>query len=845
MALGTFGGALTLVSVSDGADGGSHSVEVNHNKIYKFYSQNSSEPSYSPDTFTFKLVSGSTVEPISDYTSEISLIGPSSQMSNIWALLGRLQGYPLIETETPTAVNLLTVARVPNLLTNTIEFRFIELFGYDVEKQELGNTAADITAFNTLLNTIRSENCYFVVEAFQNGNPIANAAVALEFGTSENMAKFAVTAGTIEAAIGESKLEFSASGLSVINGGLTIYERDNSGDVPVNRKIFYYDEDAKVLYVEGSGTFTGTIHATAGSFSGDVSADNLIANAGTIGGFTIHEDGLYSTDDNQSIQLISTPEGSYIKADNIELGVGAKIKRYIQLGNAYIWNPDDQDNIGRSFIEVKDTNDQNVISLSDEGVFRLGQITMNGRTSTIYGDSFSITPSLASFSNISASGKISTAIFEQGHLQSAGGLMMFKPAYKIESYVGNVLTLDQEFLGSVDDYVYVVKDDGTPISGLIQISAKQDNTVTLINTIDGSDFSYSGTLISLIDIGAENDLIIGINSSNGSTAFLKQRGITISQFNLAQSDPEDPSTKYMDENINPKVFLGDLDTSGIDFSDTGVQKSRGFGLYSENVYLTGSLTTKINTTSANPSFAGVNTLDGTHATVFIEHAYGDLDDSAIVFWAGSTGVSPQEIQRAPFQVTERGSIYATQGIFTGAIITESFISGADLYAARIHGTGRTEGTDYGLAFYDTSEGIVFFEGTPSTASEVFSIGNNGFRKGNSYFIDIGSSGINFNGNDFRGTNYYTNNTQGEYLRLYQNFVAGAHISSEDVEILDAKITFNQQGLYFNVTNAQNMSITQNLVKMSAESTQMDNTVLFGEQLKYEKVNDGYNLFVMS
>ena len=845
MALGTFGGALTLVSVSDGADGGSHSVEVNHNKIYKFYSQNSSEPSYSPDTFTFKLVSGSTVESISDYTSEISLIGPNSQMSNIWALLDRLQGYPLIETETPTAVNLLTVARVPNLLTNTIEFRFIELFGYDVEKQELGNAAADITAFNNLLEMIMDENCYFVVQTFQNNNLIASAVVAVEFGTSKNMAKFAVTASTIEAAVGESKLEFSASGLSVINGGLTIYERDTSGDVPVNRKIFYYNEDEKALYIEGSGTFTGTIHATAGSFSGDVSADNLIANAGMIGGFAIHEDGLYSTDDNQSIQLISTPEGSYIKADNIDLGVGAKIERYIQLGNAYLWNPDGQDNIGRSFIEIKDDNNQDIISLSDEGILRLGQITLNGRNSTIYGDSFSITPSLASFNNISASGKISTAIFEQGHLQSAGGLMMFKPAYKIESYTNNVLTLDQEFLGSVDDYVYVVKEDGTPISGLIQVSEKEGNTVTLINTIDGSDFSYSGTLVSLIDIGVENDLIVGINSSNTPGAFLKQRGITISQFNLVQSDPEDPSTKYMNENINPKVFLGDLDTSGIDFSDTGVQKSRGFGLYSENVYLTGSLTTKINTTSGNPSFAGVNTLDGTHATVFIEHAYGDLDDSAIVFWAGSTGVLPQEIQRAPFQVTEKGSIYASQGIFTGAIITESFISGADLYAARIHGTGRTEGTDYGLAFYDTSEGIVFFEGTPSTASEVFSIGNNGFRKGNNYFIDISSSGINFNGNDFKGLNYYTDNIQGEYLRLYQNFIIGAHIDSEDVETLDAKITFNQQGLYFNVTDSQNMSITQSLVKISAESAQMDNTILFGEQLKYEKVSNGYNLFVLS
>lgn len=837
MALGTFGGALTLVSVSDGADGGGYTLSLNPEKIYKFYIQGSDDPVYSPTSLTFGVnTSEGVVVPTSEYTSELTLIAQNSQISNIWSLLGRLQGYPVSEYEQPQAVNMLSVGRT--VQTNTIVFNFFELYGYDISKPELGNSSADILAFNTLLTLMSEENCFLTIQVFQSNTPLVKTVVSIEFGTNKDMAKFAVTANTIEAAVSNSKLEFSATGLAIRNGGLSIFDNQDN-------KIFYYDNVGQSLYVEGTGTFTGTIHATAGSFTGDVSADNLIANAGTIGGFTIHEDGLYSIDDNQSIQLISTPEGSYIKADNIELGVGAKIKRYIQLGNAYLWNPDDQDNISRSFIEVKDSNDQNVISLSDEGVFRLGQITMNGHTSTIYGDSFSITPSLASFSNISASGKISTAIFEQGHLQSAGGLMMFKPAYKIESYTGNVLTLDQEFLGSVDDYVYVVKDDGAPISSLIQVSAKQGNTVTLINTIDGSDFSYSGALISLIDIGAENDLIIGINSSNDSTAFLKQRGITISQFNLAQSDPEDPSTKYMDENINPKVFLGDLDTSGIDFSDSGVQKSRGFGLYSENVYLTGSLTTKINTTSANPSFAGVNTLDGTHATVFIEHAYGDLDDSAIVFWAGSTGVTPQEIQRAPFQVTERGSIYATQGIFTGAIITESFISGADLYAARIHGTGRTEGTDYGLAFYDTSEGIVFFEGTPSTASEVFSIGNTGFRKGNSYFIDIDSSGINFNGNDFRGTNYYTNNTQGEYLRLYQNFVAGAHISSEDVEILDAKITFNQQGLYFNVTNAQNMSITQNLVKMSAESTQMDNTVLFGEQLKYEKVSNGYDLFVMS
>ena len=417
---------------------------------------------------------------------------------------------------------------------------------------------------------------------------------------------------------------------------------------------------------------------------------------------------------------------------------------------------------------------------------------------------------------------------------------MFKPSYKIESYTATTLTLDQNFQGSVGNYVYIISDNGTAIPGLIQITAINDNIVTLSTSI-----GYDGTLVSLIDIGLEDDLIIGVNSSNTSSSFLKPRGITISEFNLSQQSGS--STKYIDENINPKVFLGDLDTSNIDFSDTGISsKTRGFGLYSENVYLTGSLTTKVNSSSANTTFAGVNTLDGASATVFVEHGYEIEDNSAIVFWAGSTGVSTREIQEAPFQVTERGSIYASQGIFTGAIITDSYIRGADLYAARIHGTGRQEGTDYGLAFYDTSEGIVFFEGTPTNASEVFSIGNAGLRRGNDYFVGITNSGIDFNGNNFNGNNYYTDKNQNSYIHLYQNSVIGAHINNEDSEVLDAKITFNQQGINFGIkNNSQNMSMTQNLIKMSTESVQMDNTILFGESLKYEKVSNGYNLFVLS
>ena len=828
MSIGTFGGAITLASVSDGASGSGHTIEVNHNKIYKFYPQNSADPSYSPVAFNFKLTSGGTVESVSDYTSEISLVGTDSQISNIWALLGRLEGYPLVETETPQAENLLTATRIINLLTNTIEFRFVELFGYDIDKPELGNAQEDIETFHDLLDMIRDENCYFIIDAFQNNSPISTAALPLEFGTSKDMAKFAVTASTIEAAVGESKLEFNVNGLSVRNGGLTIYNNENE-------KIFYYDNTEHLLYIMGNGTFTGEINATSGSFTGDVSADTLTANAGTIGGFTIQDTGLYSTDENQSLKLLS--DGS-IDAENINLGTGAHLNRYLQLGdNAFIWNPDDEQNVNHYFIEVKDSNNLEVVTLDDSGVLKVGAITLDGRTSTIYGDSFSITPNLASFNNIAASGKISTAVFEHGHLQSAGGSMMFRPAYKIDGRNNNILTLDQDFQGQVGDYVYVIKDDGTPVSGLIQVTAKSGSTVTLDN------IAYNGDLISLIDIGAEGDIIIGINSSDTSSTFLRPRGITISEFNLGQLDPEDPTTKYIDENITPKVFLGDLDTSGITFSDTPKQ-TRGYGLYSENVYLTGSLTTKVNTT--NPTFAGVNTLDGISATVFVEHNYGN-DTSPIVFWAGSAGTEPRQIQAAPFQVTANGSIYATQGIFTGAIITESFISGADLYAARIHGTG-TEQDGYGLAFFDCEKGIVFYEGNQSTVpspTEIFSIGTTGLRKGNNYFIEVGASGVNFDGNNYKGINYFTDTTQSSYIHLYQNSIIGAHTINENEESADANITFNQQGMNFGVTNSTTMNITQNLIKMRTDSVQIDNTVLFGEQLKYEKVANGYDLFVLS
>jgi hypothetical protein len=67
---------------------------------------------------------------------------------------------------------------------------------------------------------------------------------------------------------------------------------------------------------------------------------------------------------------------------------------------------------------------------------------------------------------------------------------------------------------------------------------------------------------------------------------------------------------------------------------TGDNNITGIGLYADNVFLNGSLTTKVD----SESFAGVNTIGEATATVF-----GSDDTSRIVFWAGSTSSSNAHI----------------------------------------------------------------------------------------------------------------------------------------------------------------------------------------------------------
>lgn len=720
------------------------------------------------------------------------------------------------------------------------------VFSYSI--QDLINNYTDVIPTNTILKFAYLEN----------NEEIAIKIIPYQFGTSEDMAKFAVTAASINAAVGKSTLEFDADGLTIRNGHFEIIDNKDVS-------LLQYTPPSGA---EGSGLLeiTGKIHATDGEFTGKINAIE-----GDIGGFIIDNDGLYSKSgydtSNSNIRLLG--EKGEIYAKNITLGTSAQIEEYIQLGNAFLRNPDKAE--GKLLLEAGE------IKLNDEGVLQLGTTKLDGKTSTITGNNWSITPDHANFKNINVSGKISTAVFEQSHIQSVGGSMIFKPSYKVEGYEpgqngkGDKLILDREFSGKIDEineegqvtnrnYVYLVKTDGTLVEGQISITGKDDKKKTVVISsnlnLNSQSENNSNPLVSLIDIGTEGSLIIGVNSNGVEAGLLRPYGFTITEYNVlsnTKSNIESNAETNIDSDTgsninsfqNPKVFFGDLKESGIKITDT--QGLEGFGLYSENVYLTGSLTTQINKDS-RPTYAGINTLNSVSATKFDQNTGAAIDNSKIVFWAGATNMT--DINNAPFQVTEQGSLYAAQGLFEGAIISKSRIQGVDIYAARIHGWDIEKNETNSLTFYNASKGIVFKKGdyngvNEDKSTEIFSIGEEGLSSNNKYFIDIANGKIKFISDEIQTSDYFTNKTGASFLHLKDNQILGSYIVDNTSEKVHANISFNDQKLSFGLNKTQeDFVINSNEIQLKKDTVKINKTVLFGEQLKYEQTSNGYNLYVL-
>ena len=602
-------------------------------------------------------------------------------------------------------------------------------------------------------------NDSFIV--YENGNVTANN------GTFRGEIK--ATSGYIGS---EEQVEINENGIKITGGGLVIQNAN---------------KDKTLLeFKDGDLLISGIINAQAG---------------GTIGGFTIKKDEENDQLISENEDIILDGKNGTIKADNITLGEGAKIASFIQLGENVKLFGSDSNKVLETYASDKKTV---VTSLTQDGTLYLGEnirfvpsenkgyfgkldeentIIIDGENSIIGGNGWSITPTMATFSNIDlGTGTIHAARFEINQTQLVGGSMIFKQAYSgtflIESSedgtnIGKFTFTDEQkkelkntdtSIGEGDTDASIGEGDtGAPISFINHWVIFTSHNKLLLNgncykvsgydngilSFNPSPFPTNSTefpdgIIDLGEIDTENtSWTIAVNSETGSLgSFGGGRGLTITEF---LNDGNDLITN------TPRLFMGDL--SGL--TSIGISDYTGVGLYCDNVYLKGEMATE-------GKKAGIST------------------KNSIVLWAGAEDA--MSTSTAKFRVLDDGSVYAEKGFFT-----DSTIKGGKIYATHIYGWKKNETEDESkdesaaLSIHDTAKGIIFLkdivtqdENGEKTVQEeeTFGIKDDGIYTSDSknYIIKLSTKDKKVS---LYGDSIYTNRNSGpNRLHLINNYIYG-------------------------------------------------------------------------
>jgi hypothetical protein len=680
-------------------------------------------------------------------------------------------------------------------------------------------------------------------------------------------------------------LTISDGNTEVFSANKTFYEK-TTDTIPQEGKTYYtYNKDTGVytLWVKGASTefperaeiyeivrktiFSGTLEGANGSFSGElkgatgifsgelqgatgVFTGNITAQSGTIGGFTINTNNLTSA--NESVILDGT--NGKITAENIELGNGAEVRDQISFKGedgtvAYLQNPTLHDGVVLNAGDIK---------LRTSGVLEFGDIKIFGDKTnpTIKSSLWTIDKDKAVFNNVIAQGgTIENVVFKNSTIQGAGGIMFFKPSYSGTSVSNPNPSTDIET-------IFTVEETGLTVGDHVIVNGQEGDVTTVEQTkvtISGVKFGENKTVTiiklynnKLVDgaINLTDNLLIGVNSlrvelsQNETTGknqdcHLFRGGLTVTLPTVITKTIDTGETQTVVEYPNkPNLFIGDL------YPITG---KLGYGLYGDNVYLNGTLTTKVKSDNS-PTYAGVNTIDGYNVD---ENLFKDKDASQkIVFWAGSIGEDKLSVQKAPFQVTDKGNLYAKAGTFTDSIFSNSRIEGseirgADIYTARIHGWIPEDGGNKSgeLSVYNTSNGIVFREEPTSPdeiGTELFSIGENGLKTSEKNFITVGQSIV------FSGDNFEINRISSK-ISLSENKLSYLSLGPKGDIIGDTSIKFSKDNFAIDITNSNKFLVEGNKIT-SKEIFSAQKNILFGNSLEYRKATEGqvevgYDLYI--
>ena len=587
---------------------------------------------------------------------------------------------------------------------------------------------------NLAASKIRNNECilkisYELVQINEQGESERfnlNEFLNIRYGMNKDMASLSVKAGGIVAAMQDSKMVFDGAGLTLQNGAFKIVKTTTTENGSSNITPLLYADELGNLVLKGTvyaenGSFKGHIEATSGTFSGELNAatgtfdgelrgasgtfkGNISAATGTIGGFRIESNRLVSTDDDEFPNIILNGENGDIYANNITLGEGAVIEKYLKIGDQVYLNK--VDNQHASFISVQDGSNNEILALIADGTMKIGNgantIILSGADGSITSQSYAnglgwkISNTNSIFNDVTIKGSIRASVLEYGEVQAIGGAILVRPSTRIlsVSYAKDnnnndftILTLEEIREFKAGDYCRIDIQSSNQI-GAIYYTVMDVKTDEKTVTFSGKLPDVTGKPI--VNFGQSGDNIgISINGS-ADESFCLPRSITVFEF-----DPD--NTKVV-----PRLILGKLP----DYKELYGFAAGTYGLYAENVLLKGSLVTQTRTGDSEVMYSGISTVysgnDSPRSTKLSSKISGHTP-SEILLWAGAQGDNPDAIEASKFFVDRNGNMYAGSGYFEGTIITDATITASAIETAILRGVG----TKPALTIEDAKNGIHF------------------------------------------------------------------------------------------------------------------------------------------
>lgn len=458
-------------------------------------------------------------------------------------------------------------------------------------------------------------------------------------------------------------------------------------------------------------------------------------------------------------------KGFYIKtsgeiyANNIYIGASAQISDYLRLGGntsySYLQNPDKYNGIFLAVREKEiDPNNNNnnnyIISLSNTGILKLGNLSLNGEYSSIQTSTYSsgisgwrIDDNKAEFNNVTLRGKIESSVMSYGDVQTIGGILIVRPStiFRVEedkyyldnsngffagdkcsigesgeenikyytiktlSTSDNSITFEEEIDSKLDGKIitsygqikykktYVeVPSKEVNATNFVEYYIKNGNNYIKADSYDSTQVYYNEIKTSEIDKNNSTNIGIGLNASSHASS-CAPNAISIFEFN--------PDNNTRTNRIVLGKMAGQSEYGGL----------TGYGLYADNVYLKGSLISSSDADSKNPFYSGINTSSGVDMpdVYFPEKQIGK-----ILFWAGATDVN--SIKDSPFKVDSYGNLYAGSGYFEGSVITKATITAAKMRTAVLEGwnvNSEKENKEAALTIKNVDNAIEFKDSSDS------------------------------------------------------------------------------------------------------------------------------------